>query len=388
LSYGGQYLDGDNDGPFVWLVEGEVSPADIRDIYWSLPDQVVASSGSPVMNESVTVGADSVDIMVVPESGRWAQRSEFGIYEMFSVGDFFGAVWEGDLTVAVLLADLSNPVLTEYGAGSDDENLISDGEISVPMSSRPIGDYGQETAAAALGADGSALVVAPVPEALAAGADGSGGEIEYAQTVIDTRGKLQVSYDMAQEGGWQSVELPQSTSMAGAVLAKGSVTDPKAKVLPTLLFEGERGPEWSGPNQRAEVEVDGTTINVAIEPNLQVWAASCNFPFPGVGRVASTEITLVRCADPDADDLQLEGFAVVVLPTDDASSVEVVARDSRQELVEAMGDPVVADIGDGLSMWVLPLGLDEAGSGSRITKPIEGIDIDGDGKADTSIPTN
>ncbi|MGB3828827.1 MAG: hypothetical protein WA962_08615, partial [Ornithinimicrobium sp.] len=121
-------LTGGEVDPFIWLLSDPVSPEDLNDIYWLLPGQVVASSGTPIINEAVGVDGDEVPLMIAPEAGLWAERSLSGLSMAVEPGDINGMASDGDLYVTVLPAD-AGPA-----------TWVGPGGTSVPTQTRAVGD--------------------------------------------------------------------------------------------------------------------------------------------------------------------------------------------------------------------------------------------------------
>lgn len=446
VSLQSRYINDDPGSPHVWTVDGLLTTSDVIDIYWQLPDQTVASSGDQVLDEEVTVGSDTVDIMFVPSTGRWAQREEGSFGEVSNPGGAFsGVVTSGDLSVAVVPDDSSDPVWTFGGKGYDEDNRVVDKSVEVSASTRPLGDYllawgsfdrdqfidetsfmgpsygpdmssiraavnvvdsadgvevrvanSQSALSVATGerepqvvqsADGSALVIAPFSEEFAEGEGRFGSLGSFPDVIVDTGGRLDTGLDLTFGPSWLEVELPLDMGLAGVALSPGALRDPQAEVLPTLLFDG---PHWSGSRPSGDAEVGGITMSYAIEPDLGLWAVQCESgETPVAGRVGSAVATMVTCLDDMGNEnSSVNGYAVAVLPTTEAATAQIVATSFGVEAVEALGEPTPTDIVDGLSLWVLPLGSAEQGTEQNLIYPIAGLDTDGDGKVDDPGPAN
>lgn len=109
----------------------------------------------------------------------------------------------------------------------------------------------------------------------------------------------------------------------GSPAATEPYEDPLVEILPTLLFQGERGPQWAGGGLPSTVEVEGTQIRVSSEPNLQLWAANCATSDAVTGDIGSAVLVTIECTDPDGS-VTPNIFVASVLPTDVAATAQMV----------------------------------------------------------------
>lgn len=154
-------------------------------------------------------------------------------------------------------------------------------------------------------------------------------------------------------------------------------SDPVMKILPTLLFQGEAGPQWAGGGRPATVDVAGTEIRVSAESDLEIWAASCGASDATTGGIGSPILGFIECTDHDGS-VTPNIIVASVLPTDVAATARLLTMPDEVNGAQDVPDPVVTDIGDGLSLWAVPLGPVRTG----VLANLEGLDLDGDAVVD------
>ncbi len=424
--------DGDHQ-VFVWLLGEDDQANEVEDIYWLFPDQVASSAGAAVITETVAEGDDEITVVIAPDSGQWGKRASSGLddlvplvqEEQFSID----SVSDGDLWVSVIPGWAENPMFSPpdmYDVQPMSTRVVGDYLVAWAVSSesgdpdgRPalvkwdwpadreltasstvtVQEQGDEVtvavegttikmtmalgdtgAKAAQAADGGALVIAALPEGITS-VDGPLGPANAAPQVVV---KMYSDVVAIQEGPGSKVgsaTLPGE----GGMVAVGSpaATEPyeqDVEVLPTLLFQGERGPQWAGGGLPSTVEVEGTQIRVSSDPDLPLWAANCATSDAVTGDIGSAVLMTIECIDPDGS-VTPNIFAVSVLPTDVAESAQLVTMQAAIS-PDVVPDPIVTDIGDGLSLWAVPLGPVRTGG----LADLEGIDLDGDGVVDEPPP--
>lgn len=444
------YAEGDSTGvpltggegePFMWFLNDPVSPKDVNDIYWLLPDQVVASSGTPIINDVVEVDGDQVPLMIAPEEGLWAQRSLSGLAMAVEPGDINGMASDGDLYVTVLPADAGPatwvgpggttvPIQTRavgnvklawatpeeapdadglsmFQVDESDANGLEAGPPATLVASTSgeatrvwiegtetvitLGSDGPSPASGSIGSDGSALVAAPLPEGIAKiegpwAADTATPEavFRYEDGPISILiGGAEISKE-AEIGAPGSLLLPGKIGMVAVGLPPQEGMDPEfVEVLPTLLFRGSEGPQWAGQGRPVTIEVGQSQIHVAVEPNLGIWAGNCEASEMVLGTVESKLGDAILCTDPE-DATSNFVFATMVAPSDVAATAQLIPRAGTRSEFEALGEPTVADLGDGLSFWAMPLGHVDGDKPAFevFIDSIVGVDLDGDGTAD------
>lgn len=424
--------DGDQE-VFVWLVDAD-TPYDVQDVYWLFPDQVVSSAGATVINEVVVEGVDEVSVVIMPDSGEWGKRTSSGLDKLMPLLDDnpypSESVQEGDLWVNVIPGWAENPMFSppdSYETQAMSTRTVGDylvvwttssesgdpdgrpagvewdwpadreptpastvtvqeqgDEVSVGVAGTALkitmawGDTGAKTA---LGGDGSALVIAALPEGITS-VDGPLGLANAAPQMVVRMYSGVVAIQEGPGSKVGSATLPGE----GGMVAVGSpaATEPyeqDVEILPTLLFQGERGPQWAGGGLPSTVDVDGTQIRVSSGSGLGLWAANCEAPDTATGDIGSAILMTTECTDPDGSATP-NIFAVSVLPTDVAQSAQLVPMQGAIS-ADVAPDPIVTDIGDGLSLWAVPFGPVRTG----VLADLEGIDLDGDGVVDEPPPS-
>ncbi|MGC1209144.1 MAG: hypothetical protein WA880_14440 [Ornithinimicrobium sp.] len=422
---------------FLWFLDEDTPADEVRDVYWLMPDQVISSTGATVISEVVAEGDDEVTVVIVPETQEWGQRTSSGLGRLSPVtppGDdvALDPAQEGDLWVSVIPGWAQNPMFSP-----------PDSYDAQPMSTRVVGDYlvvwaisndsgdedgrpamvgwdrpasmgltetstvtvdpredeirvsvegtkseltvaAEDTEARAVEpADGSALVIAPLPDGISSVDGPSGPATAEPQSVFRMYNAVVANRE---EAGTKlgTAMLPGEDRMVAVGLpsSPGVERDPDVKILPTLLFQGEQGPQWAGGGKPANVDVAGTQIRVAIETDLDIWAADCDALEPGTatGDTGSPVVSFLECIDPGGSSTP-NGIAVLVLPTDVAATARLLPRPDREQ-DEDLPDPIVTDLGDGLSFWAVPLGP----MGTGIFADREFVDLDGDGTVDEPPP--
>lgn len=440
---GVENLDDGTTEVHAWLVTSVLEPEDIRDIYWLLPDQVAASSGDAILNEVVEADGEEVPIMIVVDTGQWTERTKEGMTLFRTAGDPFEPVTRGDLSVTVLPGDAEESELTASGEGFDSDNRMVNKEFSVPMSTRAAGDYllawasvdqdqfvtdsggwvdwpGQKSPAlyapeaevtrllngqldiqlsnsnssmtidsnaltprATIASDGSALALGPLPDGIST-TDGPFGEGRwFPDVVLQTDDRVAIGSAASRFPAFP-LEIPTESPMVGVGLPPGSVADPNAEILPTLLFEGIDGVQWAGQGPAEEVDVGGRSFLVAVNDDLGVWAANCHGSIAWAGQVGAPHVQILGCQnEDDSMSSTIYPYAVMVLPSTVAEKAQAITTGpgTDSDLI-GVSNPMTFDLGDGLSLWAVSLDLSEEDQANALGRTVLGVDLDGDGTAD------
>ncbi len=409
---------GDGTEVYMWWINSVLEPADVQDVYWALPHQVVTSTGRSVLNEVIEAGSEEIPIMIIPDSGRWATRSQDGVGLVHTVGDNNAVVSDDDLWVAVLPGDAANPAETittrvvgdfqlawapfEFGDLEEPYGMwnawlgptqiqgeIPEAQVTALLNGRfDIGvsdsrssltiDPINGTPRGIVASDGSVLAVGPTPEL----EPDAGGRFPLEElrpdVLIQTDDEILTGWDFAPSS--RPLQLPEETAMIGVVLPPGSITDPRAEVLPTLLFDAPGGPQWAGQGAPVEVRVESANLRVAVDRELGLWAINCEGSMSAQGRVGSAEAGDVLCEG----DSGTSAYSVMVLPSSIAATARAISTGPGIDPdVAHVGEPITVELDDGLVLWAVPLGF---GDDVWPDRAIAGIDLDGDGTADEARP--
>ncbi len=324
----------------AWAVEGIVEPEDVRDVYWVSDDQMVAASGTQVIDAAVSADGFETRVAIVPEHGVWSELHQpfAGVHPIGEMTQS-GPSQEGVVTVlpgsvrdveAYVSADVWGP-----SGAYDSESL------RIPLTLQSVGDY--TVGAAALSeSDFDQEVIqmqavgvtwtdetgalqpdlGPVP--LSAGGNRlSDGAVQVRFDAIDEEIVIDpwspgVATVSRPGGSWVMVStLPKQMEEDAAVLAipvidtesgvqpllgrseSGRVEGVQERLawvavgvgdgpieqgivegepLPTVLFSGPGGPWWSRGTAPALVEVDGTELAWSVQEDLGLWAVQCLGP--------------------------------------------------------------------------------------------------------------
>ncbi|MGB3828829.1 MAG: SigE family RNA polymerase sigma factor [Ornithinimicrobium sp.] len=431
----------------VWVVDRVLQPAQISDIYWQLPEDVQASSGDPVRSEVIDGAGSPVSIFIVESTGRWGIRPFEARVGLRSAGVPDDAVSDGDVVYAVLPGDARLPELVVSGEAYDAQNQLSQTTLrleptvrisgqyqlawapiedadfisgghavadwdgappsfndpqEVSASETPEGDLevsyggtdsrlrlqpGQTTTGAVIGDDGSALAIAPWPIGLGGEDDPPGVRGLGAALVLDLQGQLITNRDILPRDNLSSV-VPGAPEFAATWLPPGPVSSQGAHIVPTVLFATDAGPRWAGqPAPRTYALADDRQIALSIDPDLLVWAAQCGDAPVAVGGIGSAEVDYLDCADPGTGEPDVGERAVLVLRTEVAQRALPLLNPPGSGPDRAVvSEPDIIDIGDGLSIWTVTLGPPAAGGGDSLSDLLSGVDLDGDGAAETASP--
>jgi hypothetical protein len=420
LSDGGQSVA-------LWWVDGLVQPEQVRDVYWTSDDDLVAASGADVLVSSAEDIAAGEPVAVIPEHGRWvtvASYESLAVYPwiaevdtMLPSGEHAVAVLRGDVTQAelVLAGALGQgpgttvpmtlteagdfTIATAPGGGADAVQwtandgahrqyprpstraaaVVDDGRVSVRFAdpATEVQVDADTTDVVSLTIEGVQLLVARPPA-------GDQESPTVMAPVFQTPAGLRVrsqdfaTHHLADTGfAWASDNLHLPYRPSG----DGSSGTP----LPTMLFVSDAGPQWATAGAPERLDLADASLAVSVETGRGVWAVQClgdesaNTP-PAVGRLAEPMMALARCGTVPGG----QAVVVAVVPSEMAARAEAVpatAAGAGSPTV-TVGTPEVADLGRGLALWVAPVTSLPHYPRHQLAHLLEGLDVDADGQAD------
>lgn len=410
----------------LWWVDGVVQPEQVRDVYWTSDDGLVAASGAEVLVSSAEDIAAGEPVAVIPEHGRWvtvAGYEDLAVYPW--IADVDTMLPSGDHSVAVLHGDVAQAelfVATGLGEGP--------GPI-VPMTVTRVGDFSIATAPGGgadamqwTGDDGALRLYPRPPTRAEAMPDNGRVTVRFA----DPAAEIQVDADSTEvasvttegvqllvaprpPGEWDPYSVvmapvfdtPDGLRVRSEDFATHDLADTElvwaednleytfpvdassGTLLPTMLFSGDAGPQWATTGAPERVELTEGALAASVETQLGVWAVQClggeAITHPAaVGHLTEPTMALAGC------DTMHEGraFVVAVLPTDVAERARAVPATAPGASPEAvtMGTPQVVDLGDGLALWAMSVTSVPHQVRHHLAHVLAGLDTDTDGQAD------